>query len=200
MIESFLAGLRATSPLEAVAVILGLMYSVLAAARSRWCWVAGGVASAILSYLSAQANLPMQAALNGYYVVMAFYGYWRWSSERDSPARRVGVWPLRAHLVSWVAILTLSLVSARWLSTQTEAAWPFLDSATTWASLLATWLVARAKLENWAYWIVIDAVLVFLYARQGLTFISAQFVVYLVISVIGLRAWLKAYRQPAAAV
>ena len=41
------AGLLATSPLEAVAVLLSLVYVVLAVRRSRWCWVAGGFGSLI---------------------------------------------------------------------------------------------------------------------------------------------------------
>ena len=57
-------------------------------------------------------------------------------------------------------------LSARWLAAETDAAWPLLDSLTTWFSLLATWLAARAKLENWLYWIVIDGVLVFLFYVQ----------------------------------
>ena len=35
-------------------------------------------------------------------------------------------------------------------------------------NLFATWLVARVKLENWLYWIAIDAALVYLFAAQAL--------------------------------
>jgi hypothetical protein len=48
-------------------VLLGLVYAILAVRRSRWCWVAGGASAAILIWLSAQARLPMQAALQAYY-------------------------------------------------------------------------------------------------------------------------------------
>ena len=53
---------------EVIAVILGVVYLVLAVRRSRWCWVAGGISSAIVIWLSAQRALPMQAGLNVYYV------------------------------------------------------------------------------------------------------------------------------------
>jgi hypothetical protein len=32
------AGLAATSPLEALAVLLSLVYVMLAVSRNRWCW------------------------------------------------------------------------------------------------------------------------------------------------------------------
>src|SRR5262249_17510991 len=130
-----------------------------------------------------------------YYVGMSFYGFWRWSGQKDQEATGVTTWPLRAHLVSWVVILVVSVLTARWLAAETQAAWPFLDSLTTWASLLACWLVARAKLQNWLYWIAADAVLVFLCVQQGKVFVAALFAAYLVISVFGFASWSKNYRR-----
>ena len=198
MIESVLAGLAATSPLEAVSVVLGFAYSVLAVRRSRWCWVAGGLSSAILIYLSWFAKLPMQAALQAYYVAMAVYGFWRWSKDAHGEgARAVSVWPLKAHLVGWVVIVAVSALTSRWLATESQAAWPFLDSLTTWGSLLATWLVTQVKLENWLYWIVVDAIALFLYASQGLMFVALLFAVYLIVSAVGFVTWFRTWRGSA---
>jgi hypothetical protein len=44
------ASLLATSPMEAMAVVSGVVYVVLAVPRSRWCWVAGGFSS--LTYVA----------------------------------------------------------------------------------------------------------------------------------------------------
>ena len=92
------AGLLATSPLEAVAVLLSLIYVVLAVPRSRWCWVAGGVGSLIYVWLFARARLPMQSLLQVWYVGVAVFGFLRWSHEgttRDLAA--VVAWPRRSH-------------------------------------------------------------------------------------------------------
>lgn len=196
MLEAFLAGLRATSPAEGLAVLLGLVYVLLAVRRSRWCWVAGGLSSAILIYLAARARLPMQAGLDAYYVLMSVYGFAHWTRNNGEATRVPGFWPLRSHLLAWVVILAGSALSARWLAAQTHAAWPLLDSLTTWASLLATWLEARVRVESWIYWIAIDAVLVFLFAKQGLVFIATLFAVYLVISLFGFASWSRTSRQP----
>ena len=137
----------------------------------------------------------MQAGLQIYYVIMAFYGFWRWSAQQGEHARTVTTWPLRYHAIALLAVLALSTLTARWLATETQAAWPFLDSATTWASLLATWMMTHTKLENWIYWIVIDAVLCFLFAAQGLYFVALLFAVYLVVSAVGFTTWLKDFRR-----
>lgn len=197
MIESILAGLRNTSAPEAVSVVFGLLYAILAVRRTRWCWVAGGISSAVLVALAWKAKLPMQALLQGYYVGMAVYGFWHWSRDDGSAKAAVTTWPLRNHLISWGVIVVLSALTSRYLASETQAAWPFLDSLTTWGSLLATWLTAQVKLENWLYWIAFDAIAIFLFVSQGLMFVALLFVAYLIISAVGYITWLRSRRAPA---
>jgi len=167
---------------------------VLMMRRNRLGWIAGGTSSAIYVYLSARAALPMQSALNVYYVLMAVYGWYTWT-QMAAEGGRVQRWRVHVHLLALLVIVLVSLLSAQWLARETHAAWPRLDSLTTWASLFATWLVARMQLDNWLYWIVIDAVLAFLFAAQGLLFTAGLFLLYTVIAVFGYRQWLQKYRQ-----
>jgi nicotinamide mononucleotide transporter len=185
--------LRGTSALEALAVVLGVLYVLLVLKRNRLGWVAGGASSLIYIYLAARARLPMQSALNAYYVVMALYGWRSWSRPQQQ-ALGIAVWPLRSHLLALLGIAGLSVLTARWLQRETHAAWPYLDSMTTWVSLFATWLVARMKLENWLYWIGADAVMVFLYAMQGYLFSAGLFLTYLAVATFGFLEWRDQYR------
>ena len=66
---------------------------------------------------------------------------------------------------------------------------PYLDSFTTVAALVSTYMVARKILENWIYWFVIDAVSVYLYGLRDLYLTAALYVLYLVMIVIGFRRW-----------
>ena len=66
MIAGLLADLRATTALEAIAVLLGLLYVTLIVRRRRAGWIAGALSSAIYVYLAYAARLPMQALLQAY--------------------------------------------------------------------------------------------------------------------------------------
>lgn len=189
------AGLLATSPLEALAVVSGLAYVVLAVPRSRWCWVAGGVSSLIYVWLSARARLPMQSLLQAWYVGVAVYGFLRWSREVTT---RVSLLSWRGHLAGIAVSLVTAAAIARFLAGETQAAWPHVDASTTVLSLFASWLTARAKLENWLYWSAVDAVLAWLYAAQGLVFTAFLFLVYGLVAVVGFIEWLKTYRLQSA--
>ena len=197
MIDALLRGLAITSPSEALAVVLGVVYVLMILKRQRLGWVAGGVSSSIYVYQAARAHLPMQSVLQAYYVVMSFYGWYSWTRAQRQEEGRITRWPPYYHLVALAAIVLLSCISAHWLAIETRAAWPYLDSFTTWLSLLATWMVARMKLENWLYWMAADAITAFLFAAQGYPVTTGLFLIYLTIAVFGFRAWLRQYRRQA---
>ena len=193
LLQSIVGSLRAASPLEHLALLAGLGYALLAVRRDHRAWVFGALSSGLLAWLAAGAALPLQAMLQSLYVVMAVYGFVRWSRESaNSGALTVRRWPIRAHALSVLVIILLTLLVAPTLGRLTGAAWPYLDTLVTGLSLLATWLTARAVLENWLYWFVVNLLSMFLYGSQGLVFVSLLYLVYFVIAIAGWRSWRRA--------
>jgi nicotinamide mononucleotide transporter len=180
---------------EAIAVVSGIVYVLLILWRNRWGWVAGALSSSIYVALMARARLPMQSILQAYYVAMSVYGWYSWKRNAEQEEGHIHHWPLRRHFPVGLIVLVATLLSARWLAAETRAAWPLLDSLATYISFMATWLLARSVLENWYYWIVADTIMVGLFIQQRLYFTVALFVVYIVVSVCGLRSWRARYRR-----
>jgi nicotinamide mononucleotide transporter len=81
----------------------------------------------------------------------------------------------------------------------TDAEFPYLDSFTTVAAIVATFMVARKVIENWIYWFVIDSLDIYLYLQRDLDWYAGLYLVYLVMIVIGYRAWSKTLQVEAAA-
>lgn len=199
MLEILLNDLANTSWLEAMAVLFGIAYIVLAARENILCWYAAFISTGLSIILFWKVLLPMESALNAYYLAMAVYGWWQWrfgnnsnSSAGDS-GENSGVvicrWALQNHLLAIAAIIALTLISGTLLANNTEAALPYVDSFTTWSAVITTWMVTKKILENWLYWIVIDAVSVWLYFERGLILYAALFIAYTVIAVYGYRHW-----------
>jgi nicotinamide mononucleotide transporter len=185
------SGLKATGPWEWIADATGVAYVLLVMRQRRVGWVLGGISSLILTALAWQSRLPMQALLQFSYVVAAVYGWWSWS--RGGGSRPIGLWHWRGHVLVIAGSVALSLVVSRLLGG--ESAFPFTDSLVFCIGMFATWLLARVYLENWAYWILIDAVSIYLWLAQGSVAIAALFVVYLSLAVAGLVQWWKGWRQ-----
>jgi nicotinamide mononucleotide transporter len=174
---------------EILAMLTGAGYAILAARRNRLCWVAGAISSALAALLAGLRGLPMQSALQVFFVGMSVYGWLSWTRSTAQGELPVGLWPLKWHIGAALLVTLLSFAAAHVLAAETRAAWPLLDSLTTGFSLLATWLAARAKLENWLYWIAIDGVLVFLFYVQDLPFLALLNVLFIGIAAGGFIAW-----------
>ena len=182
--------LSALQWLEVLAVVLAVLYLLLAIRQNIWCWAAAAVSTALYLYIMYAAQLYMESALQVFYLGMAAYGWYEWRyGGAGHTGLKVSTWPWRYHLVAVAAVLLLVGVSGELLSRYSDAALPFADSFTTWGAVVATWMVARKVLENWLYWFVIDSVSVYLYLSRELYFTAALFVAYLVMIVFGYRSW-----------
>jgi nicotinamide mononucleotide transporter len=178
-----------TSWIEMIAAGLAIAYLVLAIGQHISCWSAAFVSSCLYVWVFFQAHLYMDSALNVFYAAMAAYGFRQWRQGRAGMQLAVTRWRAAAHVRALAAVLLLSLVTSVFLRRYTPAAWPFVDSMETWASVCATYLVARKVYENWHWWFVIDAVYVGLYFNRRLFVTTVLFGAYLVLIVIGTREW-----------
>jgi len=178
------------SPWEIVAVVLALVYLILAIREHVGCWPAAIVSAGIYFVLMFQAGLYMLSGLQIFYIVMAFYGWYCWRHGSGANGElEISSWPLRRHVAPLLAILAATLVSGYLLSTRTDASMPYLDSLVSWGAIVSTWMVARKVIQNWHYWFVIDAISVYMYFSRGLLLTALLFVLYMVLIVIGLRQW-----------
>ncbi len=181
---------------EALAVALAVAYLVLAVRQNIWCWACAFVSTGLYIWLFHGAALFMESALNVFYLVMAVYGWYEWRyGGRRHAGLTVAVWPLTRHAAGLAAIAALTAASGAWLAANTDAAFPYLDSLTTWSAVWATFLVVRKVLENWVYWFVIDALSVYLYLSRGLPLTALLFCFYLVLIPVGFLSWRKDYAR-----
>jgi nicotinamide mononucleotide transporter len=186
------------SLLEAIAVALSVLYLVLAIRQSLWCWPAAFTASVLSIFLFVDARIYMESVLQGFYAAMAVYGWYQWAYGRHGRGVSITVWPLKLHALVVGAVLIVSALFA-WLLSFTDQAMPFVDSFTTVAAIVTTYMVAKKILENWIYWFVIDSVSIYLYVSRELPLYAALFAVYLVLIVLGYRRWRSAWRRQAVA-
>lgn len=186
---------RAQSALEVVAVASAIAYLVLAIRQNIWCWLFAAVSTAIYVWLFIAAKLYMESALNLFYLAMAGYGWYSWTTGRSGADEKpVVVWTTDVHVKAIVGVTALSALTG-WALSRTDAAFPYVDSATTWFAIWATYLVARKVLENWWYWLVIDIVSIFIYWSRDLQLTGVLFCLYVAMIPFGMIAWTRSYRE-----
>lgn len=195
MLTEIVQQVRAQSALEVVAVFAAIAYLWLAIRQNIYCWLFAAISTAIYVWLFIEARLYMESALNVFYLLMAGYGWYVWSSgQNEGHDRPVVRWPIRTHSIAITALTLLSIINGLLLSKFSDAAFPYIDSMTTWFAIWATFLVARKVLENWWYWLLIDVASVFIYWSRDLELTSLLFVVYVIMIPLGLVSWTRSMR------
>jgi nicotinamide mononucleotide transporter len=88
------------------------------------------------------------------------------------------------------AITALAIGAMGWFfDTQTDADFPYWDSATTCMSFAAMWMTARKFIENWIVWLLVDVIATAIYYAKGIDFYAILYGVYLGMAILGWRAW-----------
>ena len=198
LVATVLAAAGEQSPAEVLTVLLAVAYLVLAIRQNIWCWACAAGSTALSVYVFFGAMLYMESALNGFYFVMAVYGWYCWYAGRGGDELPVTVWPGRVHVAALSGIVALSLSSGYLLASHTDAAYPYIDSLTTWGAVWATFLLARKVLEHWWYWLVIDLASIFIYWSRDLPLIALLFVLYVILVPFGMVSWTRSLRMQTA--
>jgi nicotinamide mononucleotide transporter len=182
--------------LETLAVALAVAYLLLAMKESILCWYCAFFSTAIYVWIFGDVSLYMESALNIYYMAMAVYGWYQWRRGGDAHSGiAIGRWSFEQHCMALLMILFASTLSGYFLDANTDAKLPYVDSFTTWASIVTTFMVARKILENWLYWMVINSVSFFMFIDRELYQTAAMLGLYLGLSIIGYFAWRRAYLE-----
>lgn len=185
------------------------LWSVWLMVRRRMLTWPIGIASVLLyAALFYQIRLYSDALEQLYYLFASLYGWWHWRATRletAEGARQIAVRYSSARGIISGVLVTLVLSAAlgalvadvhRLLPTlfPEPASFPFLDALTTIMSFTAMWLLARARIESWLYWIVVDIIGIGLYYVKGVKFIALLYVLLLGMAIGGLASWLRAAR------
>jgi len=190
--DTILTAFKLTTITEWEIFITALVYIVLAAFENVWCWLFGIISSALSVYLCYTGNLFLESGLSFFYVVIGLYGWYQWMHGSEgktalkiiSYSKNKNVYLILIGLAAWAP---LGFV-AHTFSTQ---ALPYLDAFITAFSLVATWMTAKKIIQNWLYWIVIDALAIILYASREFYLIALLYFIYTLIALVGYIKWRK---------
>jgi nicotinamide mononucleotide transporter len=177
------------SIIETIAVVLSVLYVVLAAKQNIWCWSAAAISVILYIYICFTAQLYPETGLQIFYLLMAIYGYFQWN-ENDRKLK-ITQWTIRKHILLITIGAIITFLMGFYFATFTSSKMPIVDSFTTVFSIIATYMVTKKVLSNWLYWIVIDAVSIYLYFSRDLHLTSLLFFVYTIIAVFWYFSWLK---------
>lgn len=206
--------------LEFTAAFFGIISVYYAKKENILVFPTGIISTGIYVYMLSQWSLYGDLIINIYYTLMSIYGWYMWARSIDSDNSRIPISRTSTKdkiLATGIFIFTSVFVIAVYryynvmnnelgftesinfaISKLTSgnledfrSATPYLDTFTTGIFFAAMWLMANKKLENWTLWIVADVVSIPLYFVKGYGFTGIQYIIFLVLAVMGYFEWRK---------
>lgn len=197
--QQFMDGLRATTAIEFIAVIAGIVSVIYSRMENILVFPTGLINTTLFIYLSIKGQLFGEASVNFYYTVMSLYGWWNWARRDKSNHHVVHIGPstkkeIGYQLLFFTGFFFLIFSILTWIrSAFAPDAIPWADALASASAFTGMWLMARKKIESWYWWIVTNIVSIPLWFVKGYVFTSVQFMVLLVLAVAGLIEWKKRY-------
>jgi nicotinamide mononucleotide transporter len=180
---------------ELLASALGFIAIFLQIKQNVWYWFVSIIMVSMYIYIYIEAKLYADMSLQVYYLFISFYGWYAWlyGNTNDDQNKELRVSSSTKNLIRKLTGITIILFFAiAWFLIQfTNSDLPYWDSFTTALSFVATWMLARKKIENWLIWIVVDAVSVAIYIYKGLYPTAVLFLFLTFLAIVGYRKWKK---------
>jgi len=197
LVEGFVAGLKATTPLEYIAVAMGIISVWFSKKENILVYPTGLINTIIYVYLSFKYHLIGEAGVNFYYTVMSLWGWMLWSKKNNKQQHVVQITAstkkerLQQLLIFLMLYAIIYLLLVYLKSAFYEGAIPWADGFASATAFTGMWLMAKKKVESWWWWIATNTASIPLYFVKGLVFTSVYYLVLLLLAFWGLAEWNK---------
>lgn len=197
----FTENVKDTTWLEAIAALLGIASVWYARRENILVYPTGIVSVLIYVYICYFARLYADAGINFFYFLMSVYGWYNWT--RVNPGSELLAITVNNPKQQWsgIALTGVSywvIIGLIWVFNRNDTVYmqswvPWVDAFTTSIFLVGMLLMARKKVENWIYWIIGDVISIPMYFVKGLVFTSFQYIVFLILAILGYMEWRRRY-------
>jgi len=179
------------SVIEIIAVVFSLACTWLAVKKHILNWPMGIIAVVAYMLLFYRERLYADMMLQLIFMEQGFYGWYNWIHKKEAEEQDVGTLSLTEKITYSFVIVVFSIIWCYFLINYTNASSPIVDSFVSTTSLVANWLMAKKKIENWILWILADAIYIGLFWYKELYLSSFIYSVFLLLAIKGYIDWNK---------
>lgn len=192
----FLLAMTGSRRIEIIAVLLGIANITLLIRRSIWNYPFGIVMVTLYAWIFFEAKLYSDALLQPFFFVVQIYGWYYWLKGRGDDGLVVVRRLSRGQAIAYGAAAMVGIsVWGTLMARFTDASFPYWDASILAFSIVAQFLLARRRLENWLVWIAVDLLAIGLYWTKDLYPTAALYFVFLVLATVGYFNWRRIYKK-----
>jgi nicotinamide mononucleotide transporter len=206
--------------IEIFGAVTGIVYVFLEIRQTIWLWPIGIITSGMYIWVFFTSKFYADMSLQVYYLIISILGWYWWTKGKGNYAQgteyraqstdlgddktgkeelKVTRLKVRTGIILGIAFVLIYLVMWFVLTRWTDSPVPARDSFVTSLSIIATWMLARKIYEHWYLWIVVNFVSAIFFLTRGLYPTVILYLVYGLMSFVGLVEWKKTIPHPLSA-
>ena len=174
--------------IEIFAVIFTLISVYLTTKNKISNWPIGIIGLIFYVLVFSQVHLYAQVILQIVFLLQSIYGWYNWAKLKNKPPAPITILTTNEKFGWFCSIFVFTGVLLQILL-YTSGTLPMLDSFTASISLVANWLLAKRKLENWYLWIFVDIIYICIFTYMSLYLSAVLYLVFFFMSIYGLYNW-----------
>jgi nicotinamide mononucleotide transporter len=182
-------------PLELGANLFTATAIFLAGRNSVHTWWNGIVGCSLFALLFYQANLYADVLLQVFYIVTSVFGWWKWARGAHGDPLPISHADFSSLL--WTVPVGIAATAAygALLHFYTDAYAPFVDSAVLVFSIIGQILLIQRRIENWAFWLLVNSIATPLYFSRGLYLTAVLYAAFWINALASWMWWQKLARD-----
>lgn len=205
--------------IEAIGTVLGLINIWLASREVTINYLFGILNVILFTLIFYQIQLYASMFLQVFFLGANIIGWYIWNKSDNSEGTELIIrWmPIKTNIVvSFISIICIIFLSKNIdsvffffsnvsvfimhlfdnsIQPPTPIPDPLADSTIMILSIVATIIMIKKYVENWMVWCALDILSVWLYAKQGVYFMSLEYVVLIFIAAFGTWNWIRLSRE-----
>jgi nicotinamide mononucleotide transporter len=191
------------SYIELIGTVFGLFATIYASRAHVFTWISALISSVFLLMLFYQVQLYANLILQIYFISISVYGWLKWNSRADD--NKISRLNQKTRLFVLLEIMVFSGLAGLIISKihlllpdifPEKSAYPYADAFILVTSVVANFLLAKKKIENWYLWIINDLACVALFYQQGVYFLMIEYIIFLGLALYGISHWNKSLKLP----
>jgi nicotinamide mononucleotide transporter len=170
--------------------VLGIYYS---AKRKLIYWPLSIISSSAYMFFFYEINLYADSLLQIFFILSSIFGWYSWHKDLDENSDMLTINSLNKKQIVQVLgiILFTGIIMGFLFKKFSNADYAYYDSILFSASVISTILSAKAYIENWYFWIVINSAYIILYISKQAHLTAFLYLILIVLAIVGLRDWKK---------
>ena len=188
------------SVLGLIASLTGMLSVILVAKGKISNYYFGIINVVLYGFISYQSKYYGEAMLNlGYFLPMQLIGLVMWSKNQVNVDEKNEVKTERMkakEIIFWSTVSIVGILIYGMILKKIGNALPYADAFTNVLSIIAMILMLKRYIEQWAVWILIDIVSIYMWFFIKSNYnITIMWIAYLINAVYGLVNWMILYKK-----